>query len=216
LRGVFQPARYARLWAGRRARSFVGLLRCSGLRGASRNSLRAARFTQTAAMSQLTKCAARTPRKPSAPRPPQMRARRPAHSLAASEVVLRRSRYSCTARSSIRLAVSGVCAGPAVEAPPEQGKACGQREALSSTFSLRLFERSAQRVASSAVRPQALPCAGKPPQAAGDVGRPGAHTAHRRLQNIASSPRVALPVSAPHALLLLRSLVVFRAFRIGG
>jgi hypothetical protein len=32
------------------------------------------------------------------------------------------------------------------------------------------------------VRPQALPCAGKPPQAAGDVGRPGAHTAHRRLQ----------------------------------
>jgi hypothetical protein len=28
------------------------------------------------------------------------------------------------------LAVSGVCAGPAVEAPPEQRKACGQREAL--------------------------------------------------------------------------------------
>jgi hypothetical protein len=80
------------------------------------------------------------------------------------------------------LAVSGVCAWPAVEAPPEQCEACGQREARSSSFSLQLFERIAQRVASSAVRPQALRCVGEPPQAAGDVGRPGAHTAHRRLQ----------------------------------
>ena len=88
---------------------------------------------------------------------PQRRAPSPTHSLAASMVVRRRSRSSCTARRNIHLAVSGVCAGPAVEAPPDQGKACGQREARSSSFSLRLSERRAQRIASSAVRPQALP-----------------------------------------------------------
>ena len=185
MRGFCWPVPRARLWAGRRARSFVGLLRCSGLRGASRNSLRAARSVQTAAMSQLTKCASRTPRKPSAPRPPQMRARRPAHSLADSMVVRRWSRSSCTARGNIpsrgewcvRRAGRGGTAGAAH----------GLRAARSAfvSFSLRLSERSAQREVSSAVRPQAMRCAGKPPQAAGDVGRPGAHTAHRRLQECA-------------------------------
>jgi hypothetical protein len=70
------------------------------------------------------------------------------------------------------------------------GAARGLRAArsASSTFSLRLSERSAQREVSSAVRPQAMCCGGKPPQAAGDVGRPGAHTAHRRLQNMQAKP----------------------------
>jgi hypothetical protein len=35
--------------------------------------------------------------------------------------------------------------------------------------------------------PSILSSAGKPPQAAGDVGRPGAHTAHRRLQKAAGN-----------------------------
>jgi hypothetical protein len=74
------------LWAGLRACDFVGLLRCSGLRTALRNSLRASRFAQTAAVSQCTMFASRTVRKPSAPRPPQTHAHSPAHSHAANHV----------------------------------------------------------------------------------------------------------------------------------
>jgi hypothetical protein len=119
---------------------------------------------------------------------------------------------SRSARNNVYIAVSGVCGGPAVEAPPEQRKAWGQRVARSSSFSLRLIERSAKRVASSAVRPQALRCAGKPPQAAGDVGRPSAHTAHRRLQNIRIKPRTARlnKPPAPKALLSIGAAPLIR------
>ena len=103
-----------------------------------------------------------------------------------SIVVRHRSRSSCIARGNLHLAVSGVCAGPAVEAPPEQGPLLSGMRGTGSAGPLHCppvggGARSALRGASY-LRPQALRCAGKPPQAAGDVGRPGAHTAHRRLQ----------------------------------
>jgi hypothetical protein len=78
--------RRAWLWAGLRACDFVGLLRCSGLRTALRNSLRAARFAQTAAVRMFKMFASRTVRKPSVPRPPQTHARSPAHSHATNTV----------------------------------------------------------------------------------------------------------------------------------